>query len=438
MKNESISNEHDDLNEVPAENTNEIGEEAFDETIIDDTVENTDEISDNNDEDVDVNDIVDEDNTVEEKIVKDKKPKNERKVIESEKKPLGKAILAIIIVAVIAIGATGFALFNIFHRNDYIFKVKGTKATVDNVTYEIKPTKFSENIYKFYFNNSERQYDNGDPTYWKTASPDTLKSVKEYAEKMTKISEVSNILSKHYNIALDDNDKKTVQDNVDAQIKEAGGQDKFNETLKENYIDMETFKQIMTSVVLQNKVYEKLYGEKGSNIVSDDEISKQFIDGNKDSALVKHILIATQKDDGTKFTDDEKKQAYETAKTVLAKAKAGEDFDALITTYNKDQGMTMNPDGYLIHKGDMVEEFEKASYALTVGNISDIVETQYGYHIIKRYSIEDYTKKHLEDVKKSYYEDQYNKIVKEILASIDKNTKYSNYYDKITADYYNK
>lgn len=83
-----------------------------------------------------------------------------------------------------------------------------------------------------------------------------------------------------------------------------------------------------------------------------------------------------------------------TADEALAKAKAGEDFDKLIETYGKDPGMTVSPakeQGYLLSKDSSVEaggsmdtDFTNASMALAnVGDITELVPTSFGYHIIK-------------------------------------------------------
>ncbi len=78
-----------------------------------------------------------------------------------------------------------------------------------------------------------------------------------------------------------------------------------------------------------------------------------------------------------------------TAEEVLAKAKAGEDFDALIETYGTDPGMKSEPAktrGYLICEGLSlyVEPFQTAAMALEkVGDISELVETDFGYHILQ-------------------------------------------------------
>ncbi len=87
----------------------------------------------------------------------------------------------------------------------------------------------------------------------------------------------------------------------------------------------------------------------------------------------KHILILSKDD------KDAKAQAEE----ILAKLKKNpEDFDKLMAEYSQDPGSKTYPDGYLFKEGDMVTEFYEGALALEAGEISEIVESPYGYHII--------------------------------------------------------
>ena len=72
------------------------------------------------------------------------------------------------------------------------------------------------------------------------------------------------------------------------------------------------------------------------------------------------------------------------ARSILERALAGEDFDELMAIYGEDPGMWERPEGYTFTRGAMVPEFEEATLALQIGEISDLVRTQFGYHIIKR------------------------------------------------------
>ncbi|MBE7048091.1 MAG: hypothetical protein E7393_01765 [Ruminococcaceae bacterium] len=141
---------------------------------------------------------------------------------------------------------------------------------------------------------------------------------------------------------------------------------------------------------------------------------------------VKHILIGnTEESDGTatEVTTEEDPaaaaEAYQAAQKakaedVLKKAKAGANFDSLVKEYGEDPGMTNNPEGYTFTTGSMVAEFEDASFALAVGEISDLVETSYGWHIIKKYPLPtqgtDYDAA-IESITANLSQDKYNAIL---------------------------
>lgn len=101
--------------------------------------------------------------------------------------------------------------------------------------------------------------------------------------------------------------------------------------------------------------------------VTDEEL-KKYYNEYKPKVRASHILV-----------DDEK-----TAKEIKAKLEKGEDFAKLAKQYSKDTVSAQNGgDLGWFGPGKMVEEFEKAAYTLNVGEISNPVKTQFGYHIIK-------------------------------------------------------
>ncbi|WYY00251.1 peptidylprolyl isomerase [Oxyplasma meridianum] len=73
-----------------------------------------------------------------------------------------------------------------------------------------------------------------------------------------------------------------------------------------------------------------------------------------------------------------------TAKEVLEKIKSGESFAKMAEKYSIDGTRKRGGDLGFFKRGAMVKEFEKASFALKKGEVSGIVKTNYGYHIIKR------------------------------------------------------
>lgn len=96
-----------------------------------------------------------------------------------------------------------------------------------------------------------------------------------------------------------------------------------------------------------------------------------------------HILFAYQ-GSGVAGVTRSKEEALKLAQEILARAKAGEDFAELANTYSDDGGGEGGGDLGFFGRGRMVRPFEDAAFRLRPGQISGIVETQYGYHIIMR------------------------------------------------------
>ena len=79
-----------------------------------------------------------------------------------------------------------------------------------------------------------------------------------------------------------------------------------------------------------------------------------------------------------------KEEVRKKAEGILAEVKGGKDFGKLAQQYSEDPGSKDRGGLYEnFERGQMVKPFEDASFNLPIGSISDLVETQYGYHIIK-------------------------------------------------------
>ncbi len=106
---------------------------------------------------------------------------------------------------------------------------------------------------------------------------------------------------------------------------------------------------------------------------SAEELEKYSYGDSSTLMAAKHILVTDKK----------------VATELYNKLKKGADFDQLMVQYTEDTGLESYPDGYVFSEGEMVAEFELATKSLRVGQISDVVESIYGYHIIKRIAVPD-------------------------------------------------
>lgn len=119
----------------------------------------------------------------------------------------------------------------------------------------------------------------------------------------------------------------------------------------------------------------------------------------------KHILLLTVDMEGTPTLQADGSYAYPSldedtiaqqralADDLLAQLRASDDpatlFDQLMNEYSQDTGLATNPDGYTTTVGQMVPEFEQTALSLDFGEISEVVESSYGYHIILRGEVEN-------------------------------------------------
>lgn len=140
------------------------------------------------------------------------------------------------------------------------------------------------------------------------------------------------------------------------------------EALLSQYGENAPFTKGAYAMVIENELKAYAYLE---SIANEEEINAYY---QQNYVCAKHVLVAGE--------DDEKAKA--TAETVYKAAKGGFNFDALIEKYGSDPGATINPDGYVFTKGEMVAPFESMAFSLQEGKVSTPVKTSYGYHIIKR------------------------------------------------------
>ena len=134
-------------------------------------------------------------------------------------------------------------------------------------------------------------------------------------------------------------------------------------------------------------------------------------------AKVRHILIETPKP-GPDGKVDQKgvDEARAKAEDVLKQVKAGGDFAALAKKYSQDPGTKENGGemGWII-KGQTVPEFEKVAFSQSKGQISDLVKTSFGFHIIQTEDKEDAHLKPLAEVKDEIEKTQKQKELSDLL-----------------------
>ena len=166
--------------------------------------------------------------------------------------------------------------------------------------------------------------------------------------------------------------------------------------IQQRYPNKEEFKKLLSNMGLTESdvqaqiergmaIQELIDKEVTEKIKVSDEETKAFYDKNPqlfqqpEQIKASHILIKVQAD----APADQKAEARKKIEDVQQKVKKGEDFATLAKTYSEGPSGPKGGDLGYFRRGQMVKPFEEAAFSLKPDETSEIVETQFGYHLIK-------------------------------------------------------
>jgi peptidyl-prolyl cis-trans isomerase C len=175
-------------------------------------------------------------------------------------------------------------------------------------------------------------------------------------------------------------------DEVEAQIQSVRSQfpneEEFRKALEARSMSVESLRSDARNGIVINKMIET---EVGQEAQATDEEARAFYESNPDKfkqdemVRASHILLMVD----AKADEAAKKQKRAEIEKILKRARAGEDFAKLAKAHSQDGSAAQGGDLNFFPRGRMVPPFEQAAFALKPGEISGVVTTQFGYHIIK-------------------------------------------------------
>lgn len=203
--------------------------------------------------------------------------------------------------------------------------------------------------------------------------------------------------------------KDEIDNEYSAMEEEQGGPDVFAQTLSSHNITKDDMtknielnlsleKLLIPEITITDKEIEAFYNENIDMFSTEEQIDAS------------HILVDTK----------------ELASEISDKLKAGESFEELALEYSTDDTKEMGGNLGLFGKGEMVESFEDVAFSLPIGEISEPVKSDFGYHIIK-------VNKKIKAETSNLYDKK--EEVKEMVLDSKMTESYNNWYEKKLSEY---
>jgi foldase protein PrsA len=252
--------------------------------------------------------------------------------------------------------------------------------------------------YKFYLSGIKNQMEasnkvntsdkNAVKNFWEAKTGDSTNAANAITQSLESMKDLKILLSKAKEemIQLNNDDLTKIKSDLEGIVQQEGGTDKAKaqEAISKKYgISYAEFESIYKSYYL---AYNKYGAEAMKKIDLTEKEIKDYYDKNAasyDNVTVKHILILTNDSKtGQALTGAKLDEKKKLAEDILSKAKSGTDFESLVKQYSEDPGSKDKGGEYTFGKGKMVKEFEDWSFSAKEGDMG-IVQTSYGYHVMK-------------------------------------------------------
>lgn len=250
--------------------------------------------------------------------------------------------------------------------------------------------------------------------------------LKQQAVEELKILTAVERIAEDNNISLSDEDYEELEENKEEVISNVGGKSEFKKLLIKNNITEAAYDKFYYINKLYDKVFEELYSSGKKNDLTTEEKGSAKEEYFEKYLKIQQIVLAKiDVSTGSDLSDTIINQKETLANSILTEAINGADFEDLIIKYSEEAQEKGN-NTYYYAKGDLLENIESVVVGLGTGSISDVIETDYAFHIVKRLELDDSKLENYYDIVRN------NKLVDDIQDMIeDYKIFYENSYKKI-------
>lgn len=276
-------------------------------------------------------------------------------------------------------------------------------------------------------------FSGGDPAFYEE-NPDAFEALKDSTVDYLLSNYWGVLFQNEYGFELTDEDNEAIEAEIQENRDYFETEEEYLEALEASAYSEELLREFITLEKIQDRAFEELYVKDGAPLAPPEEEIREGL--MNDYRHVYHVLVNFDHfadTEGYEDADEETLQqaALDYANEIAERVRNGEDMYELAQDAD-DPGMIDNEDGYFFTYGEMVLPFETAAFGLEVGEVSDPVASDYGYHVILRLEQENYIDEHWDEVREKYLIGVINDDINETLDSAE--ITYWDRYDELTYD----
>ena len=291
-------------------------------------------------------------------------------------------------------------------------KVVLTTGFEEDVIFKIEDITCKKPEVMVYLVNTENLYDSvfGEKIWQVPFEDGNVES--QYKESiLARLAQIKamNLYADELSVTLSDKDETAIKKAADEYYSSLS-----NEEVDYLGVDLATIEQMYREYAIANRVYEAVTVNVNPEI-SDDEAR---------TVTIRSILIKTYSMDGSgnriEYSKEMKEDAMKRAYSIAARIKAGEEFEILAADYNEDEKTL-----YSFSRGVMPEAIEEAAFNMSENEVSDVIATEYGYHIIKCLTNFDEEQTDLNKIsivknrKQQTFTENYDNFIKSLTSNIN-------------------
>ncbi len=210
----------------------------------------------------------------------------------------------------------------------------------------------------------------------------TYADFKEFVRQETVSNYIVHQYASDVGIQVSNTERTSLKAQIDVYANNFGGMESFVKKLESFGVTYDFYYWLQETALLRDKLTDIIIDP-----VTQEDI-EQYYQTNialyaRPLVTAKHIFLNKNDDNGHALPQAMREEKRELIEEILLTMQRGEaNFDTLMHRYSEDKGLAAYPDGYTFGTGEMVTAFETAAFSLQPGQMSGIVESELGYHIL--------------------------------------------------------